>query len=115
MVLHLRRDFRGITEHATVSSDYCNARAELAGELAADSVESDAGKIERNHAREQVRFLLHARAQGVDIKVTQQRVRRIIKTQEEQRDDGEIGKEDFCDETTVPKPFHRIYSQHLGA
>ena len=51
-----------------------------AGELAADSVESDAGEIERNHAREQVRFLLHPFAQGVDIEVAQQRVRRIIKT-----------------------------------
>src|SRR6266576_1261654 len=114
VIFHLFRYFGGIADHPAVARDHCDPRTELAGKLTADVVESEPCHVKGYYAGKQVRFPLHSLAQRLDVKVSQQGVRRKIEAQEEQRDDGEVGKKNFCDETTVPKPFHRIYSRHLG-
>ena len=67
--------------------------------------------VEWEHAAEQVGFLVHARAQGGDVKFADVLVRVKIETGEQQRDDGEVGKKNLGDEASVPEPFHRTCSQ----
>ena len=69
MVLHFCRRLGGIAQHFAINGDDGDARAQFAGELAADLVEVGAFYAEGQHSAEQVRLLLHSIAEGCDVKI----------------------------------------------